>query len=69
MVQQQQAAMQQKIDSTKQYLANADSTVLNDSAAIAQKSDAFGAFSPSAFGEQKFFTVENKLIKYAFTNV
>ena len=68
MVQQQQAAMQQKIDSTKQYLANADSTVLNDSAAIAQKSDAFGAFSPSAFGEQKFFTVENKLIKLKFSN-
>ncbi|HPT43536.1 MAG TPA: membrane protein insertase YidC [Paludibacteraceae bacterium] len=68
MVQQQQAAMQQKIDSTKQYLANADSTVLNDSAAIAQKSDAFGAFSPSAFGEQKFITVENKLIKLKFSN-
>ncbi|MBP1664625.1 MAG: protein translocase subunit yidC [Bacteroidetes bacterium] len=68
MVQQQQVAMQQKIDSTKQYLANADSAALKDSAAIALKSDAFGAFSPAAFGEEKFITVENKLIKLKFSN-
>ena len=68
MVQQQQAVIQQKADATKQNLANTDSATMNDSAAVALKSDAFGAFKAAAFGDEKFFTVENNLIRLKFSN-
>ena len=68
LVQQQQAVIQQQADATKLNSANPDSTALNDSAAVALKSDAFGAFKTAAFGEEKFFTVENELIRLKFSN-
>ena len=69
-VQQLQAATQLKEDSSKQMLAAAGDTTalaLNDSAA-ALKSDAFGSFSTSAFGEEKFYTVENNLLRLKFSS-
>ena len=63
-----QRIIQQQADATKLNSANPDSTALNDSAAVALKSDAFGAFKTAAFGEEKFFTVENELIRLKFSN-
>ena len=50
LVQQQQAVIQQQADATKLNSANPDSTAPNDSAAVALKSDAFGAFKTTTFG-------------------
>lgn len=68
-VQQQQKQTQSIQDSTKQMLAIADSTALqNDSAATALRSDAYGDFSASAFGEEKFYTLENEVLKIVLSN-
>ena len=43
----------------------ADSTVVTDTTKLA---DAFGGFSPSAKGQEKFYTLENELIKITLSN-
>jgi len=63
LVQQQQAVQQQQVDSAKKMLAASDTTVLKDSASLAMKSDAYGAFSAAANGEEKFYTLENDLLR------
>lgn len=46
-----------------------DTVVAGDSSTVqAQMSNTFGDFSPSAAGEEKFFTLENNLLKLTFTN-
>ena len=46
---------------------NNDSTIVldNDSARLA---DAMGDFSAAAFGEEKFYTIENEVLKLTFRN-
>ena len=69
LVQQQQQLAQLVQDSAKQQLAATDSAMLqSDSTAVAQKSDAYGDFSASAFGEEKFFTLENDVLKLILSN-
>ena len=63
LVQQQQAVQQQQVDSAKKMLAVSDTTVLKDSASLALKSDAYGAFSTAANGEEKFYIIENDLLR------
>lgn len=43
----------------------ADSTTVTDTTKLA---DAFGGFSPSAKGQEKFYTLENELIKLTLSN-
>ena len=69
LVQQQQQLAQLVQDSAKQQLAATDSAMLqSDSTAVAQKSDAYGDFSASAFGEEKFITLENDVLKLILSN-
>lgn len=68
LVQQQQKA-QLAQDSTKNNLKVADSMGnQNDSAATALRTDAFGDFGTSAFGEEKFFTLENEVLKLVLSS-
>ncbi len=53
----------QKIEVIKQ-----DSVIANDSNSVASTSDAFGDFSVSAVGEEKFYTLENKLIRLTMSS-
>lgn len=52
---------------TEERIAIADTTtaVLNDSV---KTTDAFGDFGVSAFGQEKFYTLENELLKLTFSN-
>lgn len=74
LVQQQQMAAQHVQDSLNKTIALADSVAgaasgaASDSTAIALRSDAFGGFSASAFGEEKFVTLENDLLKLVVSN-
>ena len=65
LVQQQSLQAQAALDSTKQILAtaNGESPAVNDSAVAAMRADAFGGFSASSVGEEKFITLENDLLK------
>jgi len=45
-----------------------DSLAVNDSTSKANKADAFGDFSASAQGVEKFFTLENELVKITLSN-
>lgn len=64
LVRQQEMALQQAQDSVGKTIAFADSvSEQTDSLATVLKTDAFGGFSVSAFGEEKFYTLENELIK------
>ena len=67
LVQQQQAA-QAKTDSAKAVLAKDTLTHSNDTAKLAQQADAFGAFSASAFGEEKFYEIESEYLKLKISN-
>ena len=67
-VEQNRIANEQKVAKTKELLLT-DSVVINDTASSQTKlADAFGDFSPAAVGEEKFFTLENKLVKLTFSN-
>lgn len=69
LVYQQQAENQRLQDSLKTAVVPSDSlNNENDSASIALKSDAFGGFSASAFAEEKFYTLENNLLKLVISN-
>ena len=64
LVRQQEMALQQVQDSVNKTIAFADSVVQStDSTAVAVRADAFGGFSVAAFGEEKFYTLENELLK------
>lgn len=64
LVRQQEMALQQVQDSVNKTIAFADSVVQStDSTAVAVRADAFGGFSAAAFGEEKFYTLENELLK------
>ena len=62
---------QNKVESiakvTKATVAT-DSTQVNDTTKNANSLDAFGDFSVSAKGEEKFFTLENELVKVTLSN-
>ena len=45
-----------------------DSLTVSDSTAATDFADAFGAFSTAAKGEEKFYTLENKLVKLTLSN-
>jgi len=45
-----------------------DSLSNTDSTSVAQSNDAFGAFSVAANGEEKFYVLENKLVKLKISN-
>lgn len=45
-----------------------DSVTVSDSTAATDFADAFGAFSTAAKGEEKFYTLENKLVKLTLSN-
>ena len=66
LVQQKEAtlAAQQKTES----VVATDSVNPNDTAALARVADAYGAFGVAATGEEKFYTVENDLVKLVFSN-
>lgn len=69
LVQQEQYQKQLELDSIAKIGGTVDSlTTQNDSTSIAQKLDAFGGFGQSAFGEEKFITLENELVKLTFSN-
>lgn len=69
LVYQQEVATQQLQDSLKTAVVAIDSLdSLNDSTAIALKSDAFGGFSSSAFGDEKYYTLENNLLKLVISS-
>lgn len=64
LVRQQEMALQQVQDSVNKTIAFADSVAQStDSTAVAVRADAFGGFSAAAFGEEKFITLENELLK------
>lgn len=48
--------------------ASADTMVLSDSVVASKKAEAFGAFAAAAEGEEKFYTIENELIKVKITS-
>ena len=68
LVQRQQQAAQAQTDSAAALALNKDSVALNDTAKLAQKTDAFGAFSASAFGEEKFYEIESDYLKLKISN-
>lgn len=69
LVQQEQYQKQLELDSIAKIGGTVDSLATqNDSTSIAQKLDAFGGFGQSAFGEEKFITLENELVKLTFSN-
>ncbi len=69
LVRQQEMALQQVQDSVNKTIAFADSVVQStDSTAVAVRADAFGGFSAAAFGEEKFYTLENELLKLVVSN-
>jgi YidC/Oxa1 family membrane protein insertase len=45
-----------------------DSTATKDSVSTASKADSYGDFSASGFGEMKYYTIENKLVKITISN-
>ena len=62
-----QARVQTTTANTKVALSN-DSTVKNDTTSAAKSADSFGGFSASSTGVEKFYTLENKLVKLTFSN-
>ncbi len=45
-----------------------DSVATNDTSSVSKIQDAFGDFSVDAVGKEKFFVLENKLVKLTFSN-
>ncbi|VBB44256.1 Membrane protein insertase YidC [uncultured Paludibacter sp.] len=64
---QHQQIQQTKADSAKLAIAK-DSLATTDTTKLAQKADAFGAFSASAFGEEKLYEIENEYLKIKISN-
>lgn len=52
---------------TNEAVSN-DSVAVNDSTSKTNSADAFGDFSISAQGQEKFYTLENELVKISFCN-
>lgn len=46
----------------------ADTLLAHDTASTAKIADAYGDFSAAAFGEEKFYTLENELVKLTLSN-
>ena len=64
---------QNKMDAIAAQKKNAtdikpDSLSNTDSTSVAQSNDAFGAFSVAATGEEKFYILENELVKLRISN-
>lgn len=49
-------------------IATADTTALTDTASTGNNLDAYGDFSASAKGEEKFYTIENELVKVTLSS-
>ncbi|MFT3753205.1 MAG: membrane protein insertase YidC [Paludibacter sp.] len=61
-----QNKVESKIATNKQNaLTNTDSAAVNDTSKVA---DLFGSFSVSAQGQEKFYTLENELVKLTFSS-
>ena len=68
LVQQAKVEAEIALNKTKTAVVN-DSTVVTDTTnASAKIADAFGGFSVAAQGEEKFYTLENKLVKLRFSS-
>lgn len=66
LVQQKQQKISQATITTDKILTEEKANAIeNDSA---RKEDLFGAYSPSATGQEEFYTVESELLKLTFTN-
>jgi len=62
-----QARVQTTTANSKTSLSN-DSTVKNDTTSAAKTADSFGGFSVSSTGVEKFYTIENKLVKITLSS-
>ncbi|MDO9152202.1 MAG: membrane protein insertase YidC [Paludibacter sp.] len=68
LVEQSRVAAQESIRKASEVL-RADTIEANDTTNVLAKiTDAFGDFSPAAVGEEKFFTLQNQLVKLTFSN-
>ena len=56
------------LNKTKTVIANDSTAVTDTTNASAKMADAFGDFSIAAQGEEKFYTLENKLVKLRFSS-
>ncbi|MGC3979556.1 MAG: membrane protein insertase YidC [Paludibacteraceae bacterium] len=65
---QQKQVEQEQADSSRLKDQAKDSVALSDTTAITQKADAFGAFSASAFGAEKFYELENEYLTLKISN-
>lgn len=65
LVEQNKAELARKVPNTA---VSKDSLAVNDTISKANSGDAFGDFSVSAQGQEKFFTLENELVKIRFSN-
>ncbi len=67
LVEKNKAQAQQVVQAAKEVIQT-DSVNLNDTSSVSKIQDAFGDFSVDAVGEEKFFVLENELVKLTFSN-
>jgi len=67
LVEKNKAQAQQVVQAAKEVIQT-DSVSLNDTSSVSKIQDAFGDFSVDAVGEEKFFVLENELVKLTFSN-
>ena len=67
LVEKNKAQAQQVVQAAKEVIQT-DSVNLNDTSSVSKIQDAFGDFSVNAVGEEKFFVLENELVKLTFSN-
>ena len=67
LVEKNKAQAQQVVQAAKEVIQT-DSVSLNDTSSVSKIQDAFGDFSVNAVGEEKFFVLENELVKLTFSN-
>ena len=65
----QKAAVEKQAAVTKEKTAiSPDSLSSNDTTALSKITDSFGDFNTAAVGEEKFYTLENELVKLTFSS-
>ncbi len=68
LVQQTKAESEIAADKARTAVKTDSATALNDTVSKEKVADAFGGFSASAFGEEKFYTLENSLVKITLSS-
>jgi YidC/Oxa1 family membrane protein insertase len=58
----------QKVQQAINPIATTDSLNANDTTSVSKVTDAYGDFSAAAFGEEKFYTLENEVVKIKISN-